>query len=90
MAGLFMPDRLLDVLRPFTLFMKADGVTAKAACRYQQFRAVKSAAPSIGCAQARLARITRRSSGAGWSRAMPDYEPRKDWLARQDRTVESL
>ena len=42
-AGLFTPSHLLDVVRHFTLFMNADGVTVKAVCRYQQYRAVSRA-----------------------------------------------
>ncbi|MBT9491997.1 MAG: type I restriction endonuclease subunit R, partial [Paucibacter sp.] len=42
-AGLFTPAHLLDVLRHFSLFMNADGVTVKVVSRYQQYRAVTRA-----------------------------------------------
>ena len=43
-AGMLAPDRLLDIVRHFTLFMEADaGRTVKAVGRYQQYRGVHKA-----------------------------------------------
>lgn len=39
-AGVLRPDRLLDIIRHFVLFMQSGGQTIKVVCRYQQFRAV--------------------------------------------------
>jgi type I restriction enzyme R subunit len=53
-AGLFTPSHLLDVVRHFTLFMDADGVTVKVACRYQQYRAVCRAIERLHTGKTRL------------------------------------
>jgi type I restriction enzyme R subunit len=42
-AGMLAPERLLDVVRHFTLFMQADRRTVKVVARYQQYRAVHRA-----------------------------------------------
>jgi type I restriction enzyme, R subunit len=43
-AGMLAPERLLDVVRHFTLFMELDsGHTIKVVCRYQQYRGVQKA-----------------------------------------------
>lgn len=39
-AGVLHPERLLDIVHNFTLFMTEDGRTVKVAPRYQQYRAV--------------------------------------------------
>lgn len=41
--GVLRPERLLDVLRHFVLFMQVEGRTVKIAPRYQQYRAVVKA-----------------------------------------------
>lgn len=41
--GVLRPERLLDIVRHFTLFMTVDGRTIKIAPRYQQYRAVVKA-----------------------------------------------
>ena len=41
--GVLKPERLLDIIRHFTLFMTVDGRTIKIAPRYQQYRAVVKA-----------------------------------------------
>jgi type I restriction enzyme R subunit len=53
-AGLLTPSHLLDVVRHFTLFMDADGMTVKAACRYQQYRAVSRAIERLRTGKTRL------------------------------------
>jgi type I restriction enzyme R subunit len=43
-AGVLAPERLLDIIRHFTLFMDAEpGRTVKVMCRYQQYRGVHKA-----------------------------------------------
>lgn len=43
-AGMLTPERLLDIIRHFTLFMELDtGRTIKLVCRYQQYRGVRKA-----------------------------------------------
>jgi len=43
-AGMLAPERLLDIVRHFTLFMELDsGHTIKLVCRYQQYRGVQKA-----------------------------------------------
>jgi type I restriction enzyme R subunit len=42
-AGMLAPERLLDLVRHFTLFMQAGTRTVKAIARYQQYRAVHRA-----------------------------------------------
>ena len=43
-AGMLAPERLLDIVRHFTLFMELDsGSTIKLVCRYQQYRGVRKA-----------------------------------------------
>ncbi len=43
-AGMLAPERLLDIVRHFTLFMDAgSGRTIKLVCRYQQYRGVQKA-----------------------------------------------
>ena len=43
-AGMLAPERLLDIVRHFTLFMELDsGPTIKLFCRYQQYRGVQKA-----------------------------------------------
>lgn len=41
--GVLKPERLLDIIQHFTLFMAVDGRTVKIAPRYQQYRAVLKA-----------------------------------------------
>ena len=41
--GVLRPERLLDILRNFVIFMQVDGRTVKIAPRYQQYRAVVKA-----------------------------------------------
>ena len=42
-AGMLAPERLLDIVRHFTLFMQAETRTVKVVARYQQYRAVHRA-----------------------------------------------
>ena len=42
-AGMLAPERLLDLVRHFTLFMQAESRTVKVVARYQQYRAVHRA-----------------------------------------------
>jgi type I restriction enzyme, R subunit len=42
-AGMLDPERLLDLVRHFTLFMQAEARTVKIVARYQQYRAVQRA-----------------------------------------------
>ncbi len=42
-AGMLAPERLLDLVRHFTLFMQAESRMVKAVARYQQYRAVHRA-----------------------------------------------
>jgi len=42
-AGMLAPERLLDLVRHFTLFMQAETRTVKVVARYQQYRAVHRA-----------------------------------------------
>ncbi|WP_446212208.1 type I restriction endonuclease subunit R [Micromonospora sp. IBSANI012] len=42
-AGMLHPERLLDLVRHFTLFMPVGSRTVKIAARYQQYRAVRRA-----------------------------------------------
>ncbi len=42
-AGMLAPERLLDIVRHFTLFMPAGPRTVKVVARYQQYRAVRRA-----------------------------------------------
>ena len=42
-AGMLAPERLLDLVRHFTLFMQAGTQTVKVVARYQQYRAVHRA-----------------------------------------------
>jgi len=42
-AGILAPERLLDLVRHFTLFMQAGTKTVKVVARYQQYRAVHRA-----------------------------------------------
>lgn len=52
-AGLLRPCNLLDVVRHFTLFMAVEGMTVKAVCRYQQYRAVGRAAMRLRTGKSR-------------------------------------
>ena len=56
-AGMLRPDRLLDLIRHYILFMQADGQTIKAVCRYQQFRAVQQSVRRL------LTGATRKQDG---------------------------
>ncbi|MXX65034.1 MAG: HsdR family type I site-specific deoxyribonuclease [Acidimicrobiia bacterium] len=42
-AGMLAPDRLLDIVRHFTLFMETPGRSIKIVARYQQYRGVHQA-----------------------------------------------
>jgi type I restriction enzyme, R subunit len=42
-AGILRPAHLLDIVRNFSIFQRADGKTRKIVARYQQFRAVHKA-----------------------------------------------
>ncbi|MDD2774773.1 MAG: type I restriction endonuclease subunit R [Gallionella sp.] len=53
-AGMLTPDRLLDIVRHFTLFMQTGGQTIKVACRYQQYRAVNQAITRLRHGKTRL------------------------------------
>ncbi len=53
-AGLLEPERLLDVVKNFTLFMQAGGQTIKSVCRYQQYRAVNRAIARLKTGNTRL------------------------------------
>lgn len=46
--GVLRPERLLDILQNFVIFMQVDGRTVKIAPRYQQFRAVLKAMHRLG------------------------------------------
>ena len=57
-AGMLAPERLLDIVRHFTLFMDTgSGRTIKLVCRYQQYRGVKKALQRL------LAGSTRNEGG---------------------------
>jgi len=56
-AGMLTPERLLDIVRHFVLFMNAGGQMIKAVCRYQQFRAVQKAVARLQSGR------TRREDG---------------------------
>ncbi|MGZ8220962.1 MAG: type I restriction endonuclease subunit R [Methylobacter sp.] len=53
-AGMLNKANLLDIVRHFTLFMQTGGQTVKAACRYQQFRAVNKAIERLQHGKTRL------------------------------------
>jgi type I restriction enzyme R subunit len=54
-AGMLAPDRLLDIVRHFTLFMPADGRTVKVVARYQQYRAARRAVARLAAGATRAA-----------------------------------
>jgi type I restriction enzyme, R subunit len=52
-AGMLAPERLLDLVRHFTLFMPAGPRTVKVVARYQQYRAVRRALDRLRTGQTR-------------------------------------
>jgi type I restriction enzyme, R subunit len=62
-AGMLTPERLLDIVRHFTLFMQLDsGHTIKLVCRYQQYRGVRKAIRRMltGATRAQDGHVDRR------------------------------
>jgi type I restriction enzyme, R subunit len=66
-AGMLAPERLLDIVRHFTLFMQADTKTVKVVARYQQYRAVHRALERLttGATRAQDGELDRRG-GIVW------------------------
>lgn len=67
-AGMLAPERLLDIVRHFTLFMELDsGHTIKLVARYQQYRGVKKATDRMltGASKADDGHVDRRG-GIVW------------------------
>lgn len=56
-AGVLMPDALLDIIRHFLLFTQQGGQTIKMVCRYQQYRGV------VRSVQRLLSGKTRKQNG---------------------------
>jgi len=52
--GVLQPERLLDILQNFVIFMQVDGRTVKIAPRYQQYRAVLKAMQRLKSKPTRL------------------------------------
>ncbi|WP_020563167.1 type I restriction endonuclease subunit R [Methylosarcina fibrata] len=52
--GVLRPERLLDILQNFVIFMQVDGRTVKVAPRYQQYRAVLKAMQRLESKPTRL------------------------------------
>jgi len=52
-AGMLTPERLLDIVRHFTLFMPAGARTVKVVARYQQYRAVHRAIERLSTGRTR-------------------------------------
>jgi len=52
--GVLRPERLLDILQNFVIFMQVDGRTVKIAPRYQQYRAVTKAIQRLESKPTRL------------------------------------
>jgi len=52
-AGMLAPERLLDIVRHFTLFMQAESRIVKVVARYQQYRAVHRALDRLRTGQTR-------------------------------------
>ena len=66
-AGMLAPERLLDLVRHFTLFMQAGTRTVKVVARYQQYRAVHRALDRLttGATRAQDGELDRRG-GIVW------------------------
>lgn len=67
-AGMLAPERLLDIIRHFTLFMELDsGPTIKLVARYQQYRGVRKATHRLltGTTKAADGHVDRRG-GIVW------------------------
>jgi type I restriction enzyme R subunit len=66
-AGMLAPERLLDLVRHFTLFMQAGTRTVKIVARYQQYRAVHRALERLttGATRAQDGELDRRG-GIVW------------------------
>ena len=66
-AGMLAPERLLDIVRHFTLFMQAETRTVKVVARYQQYRAVHRALERLttGATRAQDGELDRRG-GIVW------------------------
>ena len=62
-AGMLAPERLLDIVRHFTVFKESDsGRTIKLVCRYQQYRGVQKALDRLltGTTRAEDGHVDRR------------------------------
>jgi len=70
--GMLQPDRLLDMLRSFTLFMDAGDKRIKAICRYQQYRAVNKIIERMRAGESSLERsgVVWHTQGSGKSLTM--------------------
>ena len=64
-AGMLAPERLLDIVRHFTLFKDTgEGRTVKVVCRYQQYRGV-GRRRCVACRTGLLGRRTAMWTGGG-------------------------
>ncbi len=70
--GMLHPQRLLDMIRSFTLFMDAGDKRIKAVCRYQQYRAVNKIIERMRAGENSLERsgVVWHTQGSGKSLTM--------------------
>lgn len=70
--GMLHPQRLLDMMRSFTLFMDAGDKRIKAVCRYQQYRAVNKIIERLRAGKSGLERsgVVWHTQGSGKSLTM--------------------
>jgi type I restriction enzyme, R subunit len=90
-AGMLAPERLLDLVRHFTLFMQAGTRTVKAVARYQQYRAVHRALERLttGATRAQDGELDRRG-GIVWHTQGPGKSLTMVFLVRAMRTDRAL
>jgi type I restriction enzyme, R subunit len=90
-AGMLAPQRLLDLVRHFTLFMQAGPRTVKAVARYQQYRAVHRALDrlTMGATRAQDGELDRRG-GIIWHTQGSGKSLTMVFLVRAMRTREDL
>jgi type I restriction enzyme R subunit len=90
-AGMLAPDRLLDLVRHFTLFMQAGTRTVKIVARYQQYRAVHRALERLttGATRTRDGELDRRG-GIIWHTQGSGKSLTMVFLVRAMRTDRAL
>jgi len=90
-AGMLRPDHMLDLVRNFTLFTRAEGKNTKIVGRYQQFRAVHEAIRRLQKGQTRLQHgFTDQRGGIIWHTQGSGKSLTMVFLVRKLRTLPVL